>query len=112
MLGWCAATLTSVALASVAMLPVLRTATPDESALVSVEQLRDGGSSAPATLPAVPPGPSASASRSAQPTVAPTSPTPAREPHDQDRAAQPHPVAGHHDDGDDDRGRLDGDHGR
>ena len=42
MLGWCAATLTSVALASVAMLPVLRTATPDESALVSVDQLRAG----------------------------------------------------------------------
>jgi len=41
-LGWCAATLTSVALASVAMLPVLRTATPDESALVSVDQLRAG----------------------------------------------------------------------
>ena len=40
-LGWCAATLTSVVLASVAMLPVLRTATPDESALVSVDQLRD-----------------------------------------------------------------------
>ena len=78
MLGWCAATLTSVALASVAMLPVLRTATPDESALVSVEQLRDGGSAGPTTLPAVPPGPSVPAPRSASPTVAPTSPTPAR----------------------------------
>ncbi len=80
MLGWCAATLTSVALASVAMLPVLRTATPDESALVSVEQLRDAGSSGPTTLPAVPPGPSVSASRSPKPTAAPTSPTPARSP--------------------------------
>jgi hypothetical protein len=70
--------LTSVALASVAMLPVLRTATPDESALVSVEQLRDAGSSGPATLPAVPPGPSVSASRTATPAAAPTSPTPSR----------------------------------
>lgn len=83
MLGWCAATLTSVALASVAMLPVLRTATPDESALVSVEQLREAGSSGAASLPAVPPGPSVSASRSARPTAVPTSPsspTPARSP--------------------------------
>jgi hypothetical protein len=62
------------------MLPVLRTATPDESALVSVEQLRDAGSSAPGALPTVPPGPSASASRSPRSTVAPTSPTPARSP--------------------------------
>jgi hypothetical protein len=52
-LGWCAATLTSVALASVALLPVLRTATPDESALVSVDQLRDSGEVAPTPPPAV-----------------------------------------------------------
>lgn len=51
MLGWCAATLTSVALASVAMLPVLRTATSDESALVSVEQLRDSEQGPPTTPP-------------------------------------------------------------
>lgn len=51
MLGWCAATLTSVALASVALLPVLRTATPEGSALVSVDQLRDSGAVAPAPLP-------------------------------------------------------------
>jgi cytoskeletal protein RodZ len=50
-LGWCAATLTSVALASVAMLPVLRTATPDESALVSVDQLRDSGAVEPTPQP-------------------------------------------------------------
>jgi hypothetical protein len=50
-LGWCAATLTSVALASVAMLPVLRTATPDESALVSVDQLRESGEVEPSPLP-------------------------------------------------------------
>ena len=51
MLGWCAATLTSVALASVALLPVLRTATPDESALVSVDQLRDSGEVEPTPQP-------------------------------------------------------------
>ena len=51
MLGWCAATLTSVALASVALLPVLRTATPDESALVSVDQLRDSGVVEPTPQP-------------------------------------------------------------
>lgn len=50
-LGWCAATATSVALASVAMLPVLRAATPDESAVVSVDQLRDSGAVEPSPLP-------------------------------------------------------------
>jgi hypothetical protein len=50
-LGWCAATLTSVALAWVAMLPVLRTATPDESTLVSVEQLRESGEVEPTPQP-------------------------------------------------------------
>ncbi|MBB4759559.1 DNA mismatch repair protein MutL [Amorphoplanes digitatis] len=54
-LGWCAATLTSVALASVAMLPVLRAATPDESAVVSVDQLRDSGVVEPSPLPGSPP---------------------------------------------------------
>ncbi|ROP31380.1 hypothetical protein EDD30_4280 [Couchioplanes caeruleus] len=65
LLGWCAATLTSVALASVAMLPVLRTATADESALVSVDQLRDSGEFSPPSPPAslIPP------------TTAPTSPS-------------------------------------
>ncbi|MFI5936288.1 DNA mismatch repair protein MutL [Actinoplanes sp. NPDC051494] len=43
-LGWCAATLTSIALASVAMLPVLRTATADTGTLMSVDQLRDSDS--------------------------------------------------------------------
>lgn len=89
MLGWCAATLTSVALASVAMLPVLRTATPDESALVSVDQLRESGELAPTPLPQVSaadptprPEPSAkpspSRSRSAKPSSTParTSATP------------------------------------
>lgn len=89
MLGWCAATLTSVALASVAMLPVLRTATPEGSALVSVDQLRESGEVAPSPLPqasaAAPtrrPEPSAtpspSRSRSARPSGTParTSATP------------------------------------
>lgn len=80
MLGWIAATSTSVVLASVAMLPVLRTATPDESSLVSLDQLRDTGSPAPPSLPAVPPGPSPSVTRtSAAPgTVTPTPPAPTR----------------------------------
>ena len=72
MLGWCAATLTSVALASVAMLPVLRTATPDGSALVSVDQLRDSGEVEPTpppppattVAPSPEPEPSATTSRS------------------------------------------------
>jgi hypothetical protein len=57
LLGWCAATLTSVALASVAMLPVLRTATADESALVSVEQLRDSEQATPTAQPIPPSSP-------------------------------------------------------
>ncbi|MFI5493459.1 DNA mismatch repair protein MutL [Actinoplanes sp. NPDC051859] len=70
LLGWCAATLTSVALASVAMLPVLRTATADEGTLVSVDQLRG-----PVDLPsAAPPTPSRPATVSpAPPTATPTS---------------------------------------
>jgi len=65
-LGWCAATVTSVALASVAMLPVLRTAAPDEGTLVSVEQLRDSGEVDPAPLPNV----------AAKPSIAPRTSTP------------------------------------
>jgi hypothetical protein len=71
-LGWCAATLTSIALASVAMLPVLRTATADEGALVSVDRL----SGTPATsLPPVPTTPATS--RPA--TTAPAEPPPTTE---------------------------------
>jgi hypothetical protein len=91
-LGWCAATLTSVALASVAMLPVLRTATPDESALVSVDQLRAGAAEpspqppASTATPSPEPEPSAtttpSRSRSAKPSGTPSrasaTPTPAK----------------------------------
>ncbi|MCA2218134.1 DNA mismatch repair protein MutL [Jidongwangia harbinensis] len=67
LLGWCAATLTSVALASVAMLPVLRTATADESALGSVEQLRDSGAVAPVPVPSATSGPAPSVPRSESP---------------------------------------------
>ena len=93
MLGWCAATLTSVALASVAMLPVLRTATPDGSALVSVDQLRESGEVEPTPQPTVSrsrPGPAPepgattppARTRSSKPSGAPSrtsaTPTPAR----------------------------------
>lgn len=71
-LGWCAATLTSVALASVALLPVLRTATPDESALVSVDQLRDSGEVEPT------PQPSTAATPSPEPEPDPTTTSPSR----------------------------------
>ena len=78
-LGWCAATLTSVALASVAMLPVLRTATADESALVSVEQLRDSAEITPTPVPVIPSSPTADPADSAEPTR-PRSPSAARSP--------------------------------
>ncbi|WP_250000109.1 DNA mismatch repair protein MutL [Actinoplanes sp. M2I2] len=49
--GWCAATATSIVLASVALLPVLRTSSPDDRALA---QLPAADSSAfPAPLPSV-----------------------------------------------------------
>lgn len=82
-LGWCAATVTSVALASVAMLPVLRTAAPDEGTLVSVEQLRDSGDVDPAPLPSAPAEPPATTPTSEPPATASTaaasaSPSPSR----------------------------------
>ncbi|WP_433732354.1 DNA mismatch repair protein MutL [Actinoplanes sp. CA-051413] len=68
------------------MLPVLRTATPDESSLVSVDQLRDSGQAGPSPLPppstsptAEPePEPSATTTRTRRPTSEParTSATP------------------------------------
>ena len=54
-LGWCAATLTSIALASVAMLPVLRTATPGDGGLVSADQLRDSPEGDPSRCRRCPP---------------------------------------------------------
>jgi hypothetical protein len=73
--GWLAATLTSIVLASVAMLPVLRTATPDDGALVSADQLRDAGPAEPIPLPSAPsvPAPSATPSASATTPRAPSS---------------------------------------
>jgi hypothetical protein len=54
LLGWLAATLTSIVLASVAMLPVLRTATSNDGALVSADGLRDSGNADPIPLPSLP----------------------------------------------------------
>jgi hypothetical protein len=64
LIGWLAATLTSIVLASVAMLPVLRTATPDDGALVSADQLRDAGPAEPIPLPSAPSVPAPSATPS------------------------------------------------
>jgi cytoskeletal protein RodZ len=62
-LGWCAATLASIGLATVALQPVLRTATPD---LASAPLSADGpAASAPAPTP--PPSPSLSPSPSPSP---------------------------------------------
>jgi hypothetical protein len=49
--GWCAATATSIVLASVALLPVLRTSTPEDSALAQLPAAET--SSFPAPLPSV-----------------------------------------------------------
>jgi type IV secretory pathway VirB10-like protein len=80
LIGWLAATLTSIVLASVAMLPVLRTATPDDGALVSADQLRDAGPAEPIPLPSAPsvPAPSATPSPLAT-TRAPSSAPTAKE---------------------------------
>jgi hypothetical protein len=69
-LGWCAATLSSIALASVAMLPVLRTAAPDEGALVSVDRISGAAPAQPTSLPPVPSVPATS-----RPVTPPRSPT-------------------------------------
>jgi cell division septation protein DedD len=50
--GWCAATATSIVLASVALMPVLRTAAPEDTALSGIDQLPAGQSNFPAPLPA------------------------------------------------------------
>ena len=76
MVGWCAATLSSIALASVAMLPVLRTAAPDEGALVSVDRLAGAAPATPASLPPVPSTPATTrpAPTTRPPTTATTTP--------------------------------------
>ncbi|MEV6631738.1 DNA mismatch repair protein MutL [Actinoplanes sp. NPDC051470] len=76
LLGWLAATLSSIVLASVAMLPVLRTATGDDGGLISADQLRRSGDRAPLPLPSVP-----SASPSS-PAPAATTPSPRATPDD------------------------------
>ncbi len=88
MLGWCAATLTSIALASVAMLPVLRTAAPEAGAPVSVDRL----SGAAAT--SLPPVPSTPATGRPAPAT-PTGPAPAgEEPSAGGRPTSPAPSPG------------------
>ena len=77
LLGWLAATLSSIVLASVAMLPVLRTATPGDGGLVSADQLRDSGGADPRPLPAIPAAPTPSSTRSTAPAESPSS-TPSR----------------------------------
>lgn len=74
LLGWCAATLTSVGLASVAMMPVLRTATADEGTLVSVDQLRDSGDITPTPAPST----AASSKAAASPSPHKSSRTPSK----------------------------------
>ena len=61
--GWCAATATSIVLASVALLPVLRATTPEDSALAQLPAA--DSSSFPAPLPSVT-------------SAAPSSPAPSR----------------------------------
>ena len=70
--GWAAATATSIVLASVAILPVLRTSEPHDSALA---QLPAAATSFPAPLPSVtsPPEPSATPTSRRPRTTAPTS---------------------------------------
>ena len=75
LLGWLAATLTSIVLASVAMLPVLRTATGGEGGLISADQLRGSGTSDQITLPSAPPpsvAPATTAPASGSPSAGPS----------------------------------------
>jgi hypothetical protein len=69
-LGWCAATLASIALASVALLPVLRTGAPRASDLPGAVSAGEALPPAAATAPAPSPAPS-----SATPTARPAPPT-------------------------------------
>jgi hypothetical protein len=70
--GWLAATAASIVLASVALTPVLRATTPEDTALSSLDKLPAAQTSFPAPLPAIT-GPTGS------PATGPTeSPTPGR----------------------------------
>ncbi|MER7458819.1 hypothetical protein [Micromonospora sp. NPDC126480] len=70
-LVWLAATVTSVALASVALLPVLRTAPAGAEALASVRELRrdDAGDEPPSVTTPAPPIPSSPPPSSAAPSA-------------------------------------------
>ncbi len=67
--------MTSIALAWVAMTPVLRTATDDEGTLVSLDQLRDTGETLPTPMPSASSAPATRESASGE---ASTSRTPTR----------------------------------
>ena len=67
--GWCAATATSIVLASIAILPVLRTDSPTDTALSSIDKLPAAQTGVPAPLPSVT-SPAPPATR--RPTTAPT----------------------------------------
>src|SRR5262245_57450357 len=79
-----AATLTSIVLASVAMLPVLRTATGDDDGLLSADQLRRSGAGNPLPLPSVP---------SVSPTPAAPPDEPDDEPDPSDESPDPAPTS-------------------
>lgn len=84
LLGWLAATLTSIVLASVAMLPVLRTATGDDGGLITADQLRRSGDRAPLPLPSVPSAsPSSPAPAATTPPARATPDEPAEKPEDE-----------------------------
>jgi hypothetical protein len=83
--GWCAATATSIVLASIAILPVLRTDSPTDTALSGIDQLPAAQTDLPAPLPSV----TSSAPSSDRPDPSPTtrkpkpsktSPTPSAKP--------------------------------
>ena len=48
-MGWCAATATSIVLSWVALLPVLRTASPDDRALSAIDRVPAAATSSPVT---------------------------------------------------------------
>lgn len=81
LLGWCAATATSVALSSVALLPVLRTAAPEVAVPAPVEWLRTAepapAPTAAPPVPAVPPSSAAPRPASSEPASGPSSAVPA-----------------------------------
>lgn len=90
LLGWLAATLTSIVLASVAMQPVLRTATADDGGLISADDLSGAGAADPIPLPPVPSRPSAPPAAS----PAPESPSPTPEETGDEEPAEEEPTDG------------------